>query len=153
MIRQLIKRTARMNMTNSKKRATGTVSIKNPDGSWAPIGQVLPVGQVIEKNVKQPRGIRKADPNSILSQLLALDLGATYSRADRLSVDATWEQIQAARKSLENTMTTQRARANKQNEMADTRFTMAIGEFRAGDGSTIVTVAVTRVSAASADSE
>ena len=99
----------------------------------------------IEAAVKKPRGIRQADPDSILSQLISLEVGATFARAERLDETASWEDLVACKARVRATMSTQVARANKTLAGENGRVSLSIGDFRSQDGDTLVCATVTRV--------
>lgn len=101
----------------------------------------------IDKSVSKPRGIRVPDPDSILSQLLKLDVGATWARAERLPASSTVHQDIIDSKARQRmSMTTQTSRANKAHGEKGARFSLAIGDFRADDGDVMVVATVTRIS-------
>lgn len=103
-------------------------------------------GFAVESNVKKPRGIRQPDPDSILSQIIELAVGATYARAERLDVDSTtWADLVEAKARMRATMSTQVARANKALAGDGGRVSLAIGDFRSQEGDLLVCATVTRI--------
>ena len=104
-----------------------------------------PTHVAVEQAVKKPRGIRQPDPDSILSQLISLEVGATFARAERLDETASWEDLVACKARVRATMSTQVARANKTLAGENGRVSLSIGDFRSQDGDTLVCATVTRV--------
>lgn len=99
----------------------------------------------IDKGVKKPRGIRQADPNSILSQLIALQPGETFSRAERHPDTTPWSTIMDRKAAMRASMSTQAARATQAvRQDGGGFFTLSIGDFRAADGYMFVVTTITR---------
>ncbi|MFO7096559.1 hypothetical protein P3D58_19215 [Pseudomonas aeruginosa] len=87
---------------------------------------------------------RRPQADSFTSRLVELDLGETEARAVRFPDCAhPWPDIQAAKEQLKSTVTGQVRNARKR--LPDARYTLAMGDFRAPNGDTMVIATVTRI--------
>jgi hypothetical protein len=90
---------------------------------------------------------RRTNPIAFTQQVIALDIGETACRANRLPAATTVHaDIIAAKGKLRDTIGGQIAKVKAKPECTGRTFTTSIGHFSADDGDTLVVLTVTRLS-------
>lgn len=83
--------------------------------------------------------------DSIMRQLMNVDVGGTVSKADRFPAGlTTFEDVTNIRAKMSNVITGQIGKVRAKLDHADKTFTTSIGHFTANNGDVIVCLAVTR---------
>lgn len=99
----------------------------------------------VDKGVKKPRGIRTADPDSWLSQMLRMEVGDTLSRATVLDGEsATWSDVKEAEMAQRKWMSSQIGRAKTAADSERLQLRQTVGHHRSYEGDIVVVATVTR---------
>lgn len=102
----------------------------------------LPKPEAAPMPERQHHSIRE---DSIMRQLMNVDVGGTVSKADRFAAElTTFEDIKTIRSKMSNVITGQIGKVREKLDHADKKFTVSVGHFTANNGDVIVCLAVTR---------
>ncbi len=89
---------------------------------------------------------RRLNPTSFAQQIVALEVGDSTARAQRLpAASTTYPDVVAARAKMRDSIGGQLAKIKAKPECLGRTYTTAVGHFNADDGDTLVVLTVTRL--------
>ena len=101
-----------------------------------PAAESAPIPATVHHSIQQ---------DSIMRQLMNVEVGGTVSKADRFPAGmTTFEDVANTRTKMANVLSGQIAKVKAKLDHSDKKFTSSIGHFTANNGDVIVCLAVTR---------